>query len=180
MLAHLIQRGCRRFRCRRCQEKPTKRPSVNESDREPIDITLPANLPEDVVDRAYLCAAHPHREQCRKGHGYHGGTKNQVAAALLHDAAEDHGENGHPITLADLEAAGAPIRVLAGIASMTHRPDESNEDYWARLRGNPDAVAVRNADIDDNTDPDRLALLDETKRSRLIEKYRQARAAIND
>lgn len=100
--------------------------------------------------------------------------------AVLHDAVEDSGENGHPVTLADLEAAGAPVRVLAGIASMTHPDDESNEDYWARLRGNPDAVAVKNADIDDNTDPDRLALLDEAKRSRLIEKYRQARAAIND
>lgn len=99
--------------------------------------------------------------------------------AVLHDAVEDSRKNRYPVTRADLEARGVPERVLAGIDSMTHNDDESDEDYWKRLRANPDAVAVKNADIDDNTDPDRLALLDEATRDRLIEKYRQARAAIN-
>ena len=34
------------------------------------------------------------------------------------------------------------------------------------------------ADLDDHTNPDRLALLDTTTRQRLLDKYRKARAAL--
>jgi len=70
------------------------------------DPYLPAELPEDLINRAFVAAAHIHREDPRKGHAYpylshlmavaalvweHGGSDTQVAAALLHDTAEDHG-----------------------------------------------------------------------------------------
>lgn len=47
-------------------------------------------------------------------------------------------------------------------------------DYFARVRANRFAVLVKTADLADNTDPARQALLDEETRSRLREKYRRA------
>src|SRR5688500_32635 len=74
--------------------------------------------------------------------------------AVLHDVVEDS-----PITLDDLAAAGAPERVLAAVALLTHRKDEPRDDYLRRIRTNPDALAVKLADNVDNADPARLSLL---------------------
>ena len=140
------------------------------------------------IDDAIVLAAEAHRGQRDKGrpelpyltHPMRVMTRfddpELQMIAILHDAVEDS-DGG--LTLDDVRAAGASERVVAGIASMTHGPEESNEEYWARLRQNTDAVQVKNADIDDNSDPARLALLSEEHRERLGGKYAQARAAIN-
>lgn len=141
---------------------------MNESDREPTVITLPDDLPDDVVDRAYLCAAHLHRKQCRKGHGFpylahlmavasivweHGGTSDQVAAALLHDAAEDHG--GQPVLDALAEEFDVEVVEIVRLCSdaLTPRGEEKalwidrKRDYLAKLSTKPaDALLVSAAD----------------------------------
>jgi hypothetical protein len=93
--------------------------------------------------------------------------------AVLHDAVEDG-----PLTLEEVREAGAPSRVVSGIDALTHRVGESDETYWARVREDPDAVAVKLEDIKDNSDPERLKSLPVAEAERLSEKYARARAAL--
>lgn len=82
------------------------------------------------------------------------------------------------MTLETLAAAGAPSRVIMALEAITHPEGEANEDYWARVRANPDALAVKRADIADNTDLERLALLDPATAEHLRAKYQAARSAL--
>jgi (p)ppGpp synthase/HD superfamily hydrolase len=95
------------------------------------------------------------------------------AAALLHDVLEDT-----PVTAGDLLAAGIPQPVVDAVDAVTKRQGESTEDYFSRVRANEWATQVKTADIDDNTDPDRTAQLDEATRLRLDAKYTRARALL--
>lgn len=96
------------------------------------------------------------------------------ATAWLHDVLEDT-----DVTTGDLRSAGVPEQVIGAVEALTHHRNESRDAYYARVRAAGDlAVRVKLADIDDNTDPERLALLDEATRERLTAKYAKARAAI--
>ena len=118
------------------------------------------------VDRAgqpYL--AHPLRVAARlAGHGEHA-----VAAGLLHDTVEDSGQ-----TLEGLRAAGIPEAVCEAVDALTKRDGEPYEQAVERAAAHPLAAAVKAADIADNTDPARLALLDAPTRQRLEDKYTAA------
>jgi len=92
-----------------------------------------------------------------------------VAAALLHDVLEDT-----ELTRADLLARGIPVDVVDDVDAVTKRPGEPAEEYFARVRARAGARAVKAADIEDNTDPERLALLDESIRQRLVAKYERS------
>lgn len=89
-----------------------------------------------------------------------------VAAALLHDVVEDTGES-----LDTLRAKGIPDNVVAAVELLTRRADVSSDDYYRAIRADPIALAVKVADIADNTDPTRVARLDAATRTRLREKY---------
>lgn len=96
------------------------------------------------------------------------------AVAWLHDVLEDT-----PVTADDLRDAGIPDDVLDAVEALTHQPEEPRADYYERIRrAGPMAVAVKLADIDDNSDPDRLARLDGATRDRLTAKYTKARQAL--
>lgn len=94
------------------------------------------------------------------------------AVALLHDVLEDTDCTG-----ADLRR-DFPSDVVDAVVAITHLPDEDRPDYYRRVRADPLALTVKLADIASNTDPSRLALLDEPTRTRLQEKYRRALAAL--
>ena len=85
--------------------------------------------------------------------------------ALLHDTVEDTG-----VSLAYL-ARHFSARIVDAIEALTRRPGESRESYLSRVRVNDLARLVKLADVADNTDPHRLALLPEPTRSTLIIKY---------
>jgi hypothetical protein len=87
-------------------------------------------------------------------------------AAILHDVLEDT-----PVTDDDLRAAGCPEPVIAAVRALTKNSGEPLEDSMARAATNPIACAVKRADIADNSDPARLALLDEATAQRLRHKY---------
>ncbi len=91
------------------------------------------------------------------------------AVAWLHDVVEDT-----TVTLDDLSAAGFPLHVVNGVDAMTRRRGEHSDDYYARVAGDPLALRVKRADIADNTDPARVALLDHPTRVRLAAKYEHA------
>ena len=56
--------------------------------------------------------------------------------------------------------------------------DRDDEEYYAAIRANTHARAVKLADIDDNTADWRVAQLDDATRERLAAKYAKARAAL--
>lgn len=99
-------------------------------------------------------------------------TWEQKVVAWLHDVVEDT-----CVTLEAIRQAFGPV-IAAAVDAITHRPGESREDYYARVRANPLALIVKFADIDDNTDPARTALLDEGTRARLAKKYTKARTQL--
>ena len=96
-----------------------------------------------------------------------------VATAYLHDVVEDCG-----ITLDDLGAQGLPVEVLNAVALLIRVEGVRAEEYYRRIRCNPIALAVKIADVGDNSDPQRLAMLDAPTRQRLKEKYRNALLAL--
>jgi (p)ppGpp synthase/HD superfamily hydrolase len=97
------------------------------------------------------------------------------AVAWLHDVIEDCGGLKAAISLLD---KGFPSYVVTLVLILTHLPDETNEKYWARVRNHRVARLVKLADIAHNTDPERLARLDEATRSRLMNKYSLALEAL--
>ena len=93
-----------------------------------------------------------------------------AAAALLHDVMEDT-----DVTEAELTAQ-FPARVMEALRLLTHDPAEDYFDYVKRIRGNPDASAVKLADLRHNSDTSRLpeAMRATRKTAERCEKYRQA------
>ena len=67
---------------------------------------------------------------------------------------------------------------ISGASVTTGRPGISPEDYYAAIRDNATALAVKDADIGDNSSPERLALLPIDAQQRLLAKYAKARAAL--
>lgn len=100
-------------------------------------------------------------------------TRREQMTGWLHDVVEDT-----DTTLADLTEAGLPAEVVAAVDALTRRPGEDPDTYYGRVATDPLAVAVKHADLDDNSDPDRLAQLDTETRARLGRKYAHARAVL--
>lgn len=66
-------------------------------------------------------------------------------AAVLHDAVEDTS-----LELHDLADAGYSSELVAAIDALTHRPDESYDDYIERVAANPIGRRVKIVDLNDN------------------------------
>lgn len=96
-----------------------------------------------------------------------------VAAALLHDVIEDS-----EFTDADLLERGIPQAVIDVVHKVTRRDDQSPDDYYAEISRDPDATAVKLADLGENTDPRRLSQLQAETQAKLVVKYTQAFRAL--
>jgi guanosine-3',5'-bis(diphosphate) 3'-pyrophosphohydrolase len=72
-------------------------------------------------------------------------------AALLHDVIEDT-----DVTYQDLRAAGMTERVIQAVSALTKQRGQTYEEYKAGVFANPDAMAVKLADLTHNTDVRRL------------------------
>ncbi|EAQ02321.1 probable GTP pyrophosphokinase [Pseudooceanicola batsensis HTCC2597] len=94
--------------------------------------------------------------------------------ALLHDVVEDT-----DVTLETIEREFGP-GIAATVDALTHREDEPPEDYHARIKADPLAITVKCADLEDNSDPARLAVLPDVTRKRLEQKYAATRAALEE
>lgn len=98
----------------------------------------------------------------------------ECVVAWLHDVLEDTS-----VTAEDLLAAGIPAPLVAAVELLSKDPTEPTLDaYYARIAANPIALAVKAADITNNTDPARVALLDQATRDRLAAKYAAARTKL--
>mgnify|MGYP001182241401 CR=1 FL=1 len=101
-------------------------------------------------------------------------TIEEKTVAILHDVVEDS-----DITLEFLFKWGFSTEIVEAVDGMTHRPYETNLEYWNRLKQNPIAKVVKKADIRHNVSPKRMRNLDTKTRNRLINKYREALKVIN-
>jgi (p)ppGpp synthase/HD superfamily hydrolase len=91
-------------------------------------------------------------------------------AALLHDVLEDT-----PYTRQQLSAMGYSNRTLDAVELVTKKPGDQRT-YSEKINGiiasgNRDAIQVKFADVSENSDPARLALLKPAERNRLLKKY---------
>lgn len=91
--------------------------------------------------------------------------------AFLHDVLEDAPDYEDEI------ADGFPRWVVNAVEAFS-RDVWSPDYYYARIRANPLALRVKLADIADNADESRLALLDDKTAGRLRRKYANARKAL--
>jgi hypothetical protein len=82
------------------------------------------------------------------------------------------------MTSIDLAAAGITAKVIEIVELLTRTDGMSSDEYYRRVRVHPIAREVKLADLADNTDPNRLALLTAADRSRLMAKYTAAYAAL--
>lgn len=142
---------------------------------------IAAEAHEDQVDKAgapYI--GHPRAVAQRIADAGH--DEEMQMAALLHDVPEDKLWDGVvdvAKTMRYLRKQGASARVLRILDVLTHRKGVTNEAYWEAISLMYDAVVIKDADIDENSDPERLAVLDSATQERLIKKYTDARVAIH-
>ncbi|MFF3888358.1 HD domain-containing protein [Streptomyces sp. NPDC001914] len=102
-----------------------------------------------------------------------GGDDDQIAAAWLHDAVEDDALSGEWLD----EAALSP-RTKDIVRALTKAEGEAPEAYARRVRTTRGALLVKASDLAHNSDPRRLAVLDELTRARLTRKYETMRALL--
>jgi (p)ppGpp synthase/HD superfamily hydrolase len=136
----------------------------------------------DLVGAAFkmALAAHGHQTD-RAGQLYIGHVARVTArldspsdqvVALLHDVVEDT-----DVSLDEI-AARFGEGVAHSVDCLTHPENEPLEEYIARVASDDCVVRVKLADLDDNDDDARLALLPEKTRARLKEKYRRSRVLL--
>ena len=106
-----------------------------------------------------------------------GGSEAAQAAAVLHDVLEDTAT-----TREELAGMGFPAEVLDGVEAVTKRPEEQGaEAYMAFVRraaGHPIGRLVKRADLEDNLNPRRLAVMTEKDRER-YNRYLEAIRIVN-
>jgi len=94
------------------------------------------------------------------------------AVAWLHDVLEDCDEKFHEAVFVVGSNVALPVMRL------TRSKMVDDAQYYELIRFNPIALRVKLADIADNSNEDRLALLDEKTAARLRRKYAKAIEAL--
>ncbi len=95
---------------------------------------------------------------------------NQVVLGFLHDVVEDTA-----YTLLNIVEQGFPEFIVQALDAISKRENETREEYLYRVAQNELATIVKQYDLNDNSDPDRLALLEKDQSEKLIQKYKEAR-----
>jgi len=96
------------------------------------------------------------------------------AAAVMHDLIEDT-----DWTFEQLEEAGMPIRVQHLVSIMTHRSEDTYQEYLDKIAECPDAIRIKLADLRHNSNITRLKGL-RKKDFKRLEKYQQAYAQLSE
>jgi (p)ppGpp synthase/HD superfamily hydrolase len=96
-----------------------------------------------------------------------------MIVAVLHDILEDT-----DCTVKELEEIGISFEICKAISAITKLTNETNEEYWHKVRRNPIARVVKRMDIQHNLS--RMKHLPNDEQERLIEKYNRAMEVLND
>lgn len=130
-----------------------------------IEIAAQAHAGQtDKLGRPYI--AHPMRMMARflrEGH------ERYAIIAALHDVIEDS-----DWTLDGLRAEGFADDIVEAVGALTRSRREAYLAYVERAAKHPLARWVKQADLIDNINEDRLSALPEPDRSRLRKKYSEA------
>jgi len=130
-------------------------------------IAIAAQAHQEQLDKAgapYIL--HPLRMMLRMS------SETEMTAAILHDVVEDTAW-----TLDQLRQAGFSAEVVQAVECLTHRDQETYEEFIARVRTNAIARKVKLADLEDNMDMRRLSTVTEKDTQRL-HKYHRAWIAL--
>ena len=95
------------------------------------------------------------------------------AVAWLHDVLEDAPPE-HCREMIEM----FPSEIMMAVVDLTRATYGEDPQYYPIIRRRPLALRVKLADIADNSDETRLALLDEKTAARLRRKYAKAREAL--
>jgi (p)ppGpp synthase/HD superfamily hydrolase len=93
--------------------------------------------------------------------------------AIGHDLLED--------TTADISIFSP--RIQSAIAALTHHPDQSYEDYIVQISRNKDAILVKLADLQHNSQITRAGSLDKKRKEKLykyFEAYQYLKGLLNE
>ncbi len=101
--------------------------------------------------------------------------EQRMICGVLHDVVEDT-----TVTLDDLREQLFNEDIIDIIGLLTRTKDMAYEDYIKRMLHNGIACDVKLADIEDNTDKDRLGHLTAEEAWQLCQKYEAAREQILD
>jgi (p)ppGpp synthase/HD superfamily hydrolase len=125
------------------------------------------SLASEAFERKFDSHGHPYILHCiRVMMAVKGDVLRQIA--ILHDVPEDT-----TINIDDLRRMGFSERVLQALECLTHRQGEYYDAYIKRVATNRDAVLVKRADLEDNTQVSRLKGLTQADFERM-EKYHKA------
>ena len=130
-------------------------------------IALAAKAHEGQIDKAgapYIL--HPLRVMLRVT------TIEERIAAVLHDVVEDSGWS-----LERLAGEGFSPEIIEAVDALSHRPQETYEEFVLRAAANAIARVVKLADLEDNCDLSRIAHPSSRDFAR-IEKYGRAIAVL--
>jgi (p)ppGpp synthase/HD superfamily hydrolase len=97
------------------------------------------------------------------------------AVAWLHDVLEDCEARFKNALLTDFH-----VGIFRAVMALTRYKGVSERKYYDDIRRYPIALRVKLADIADNSDESRLALLDEKTAARLRRKYAKALKALGN
>lgn len=97
----------------------------------------------------------------------------RMQVGILHDVVEDTKEDPEPITLADLYKMGFEERVVTAVGILTHDKSIPYLDYIKPIALNEDALPVKLADLQDNSNITRLKGIGKKDLDRM-EKYHKA------
>ena len=138
----------------------------------------------ELTKKALVISFNAHKEQIDKSgmpyvyHPYRIAEQMEdeytTCVALLHDVIEDT-----DITIDVLRNEDFPQEVLDAVALMTHDDDTPYFDYIKRIKTNPIATAVKLADLQDNSNYERLDKV-EIKDLQRLEKYREAKRILSE
>ena len=101
-------------------------------------------------------------------------TWDEKTVGVLHDVIEDTGTTEDDLLLM------FPYRIVDAVLALTHTPGTPSATYLAAIvASGPLAARVKRADVRDNTDPARRALLDKATAARLAIKYEKTATALD-
>lgn len=131
---------------------------------------------KDLAHRAHAGqvdkAGRPYIEHVARVAAAVAGDPEAEAVAWLHDVLEDCEDEGEAL------CREFPFTTYRAVSCLTRWPFLAQGEYYDRIRFEPLALRVKLADIADNMDEARLALLDEATANRLRRKYAKALEAL--
>lgn len=101
-------------------------------------------------------------------------TEEQKIVALLHDVVEDNDSYSFDW----FSALGFSPNIVEALDAITHRKDESYEEYIERVKANELAKVVKIQDLRHNSDLTRLKVVTEKDLAR-VEKYKHCLEALD-